>query len=280
VIFLFNFSLLHFRCQKYERDIENSKLSPVSILKPLKGADANLHINLETFFTMSNYPQFELLFCVVDHDDESIEIVMSKYPEVDAQLVYSGGYKVGINPKVNNMISGYERSKYDLIMISDDKMCIQPDALCDMVAQMKSDDEIGMVVQIPYYKSRSGFSAFFESILMMTLFKFYIVSRIFGTFVVPGMSSLIKKEILERAGGLQHFGKYLAEDFKMIKFTERNGWKVQNSRYFGLQNQSKSGVLSIYERVGRWERVAKFSKMFSFYIAILIMLVRYYLTFY
>jgi ceramide glucosyltransferase len=28
-----------------------------------------------------------------------------------------------------------------------------------------------------------------------------------------GMSSMIRKEIVERAGGLQHFAQYLAEDF-------------------------------------------------------------------
>lgn len=248
-------------------------MPPVSILKPLRGADANLPINLETFFTM-DYPKYELLFCVVDHDDPSIEIVrslLSKYPEIDAQLVHGGGHKVGVNPKVNNMVPGYERAKYDLIMISDDKMFIQPNALEEMVQQMVEKEKIGMVVQIPYYKSRLGFSAFFESVLMMILFKFYAVSRSFGNFVVPGMSSLIKKEVLDLAGGLQYFGKYLAEDYKMIKFTEKYRWKVRYSRQFGLQNQSDSGVLSIYQRVGRWGRVAKFPKLFSFYVAILLM---------
>lgn len=221
-----------------------------------------------------DYPKYELLFCVADHDDPSIEIVrslLSKYPEIDAQLVHGGGHKVGVNPKVNNMVPGYERAKYDLIMISDDKMFIQPNALEEMVRQMVENEKIGMVVQIPYYKSRPGFSAFFESVLMMTLFKFYVVSRIFRNFVVPGMSSLIKKEVLDLAGGLQYFGKYLAEDYKMIKFTEKYRWKVRYSRHFGLQNQSDSGVLSIYQRVGRWGRVAKFPKLFSFYVAILLM---------
>lgn len=32
---------------------------------------------------------------------------------------FSGGKNVGINPKVNNMVIGYEAAKYDLVMISD-----------------------------------------------------------------------------------------------------------------------------------------------------------------
>lgn len=220
-----------------------------------------------------DYPTYELLFCVQDHDDPAIAIVrklMLKHPEVDAQLVH-GNFKVGVNPKVNNMVPAYDKSKYDLIMISDDKMFIQSDTLQDMVEFMTRDEEIGMVIQIPYFKERPGFTAFLENVLMMTMFKLYMISRIFGRIAAPGMSCLIRKEVLELAGGLKHFGKYLAEDFKMIKFTDRNGWKVRYSRQFGLQNPSKSGILSIYQRVGRWGRVAKFPKLFSFYASALLM---------
>ena len=41
----------------------------------------------------------------------------------------------------------------------------------------------------------------------------YITLNVLGACCVTGMSYLIKKKILDDVGGLQYFGKYLAEDF-------------------------------------------------------------------
>lgn len=84
------------------------------------GVEDNLKDNLETFFNI-DYPLYELLFCVQDNNDPVINIVkhlLEKYPNIDAKL-YSGGKNVGINPKINNMIQGYQDSKYELLLISD-----------------------------------------------------------------------------------------------------------------------------------------------------------------
>ena len=98
----------------------DASLPGVSVIKPLVGVDPFLASNLETFFSMS-YPTFELLFCVSDEHDASLEVVrrlMSKYPSVDAR-VFVGGCRVGTNPKINNMQPGYAAAAYDLILISD-----------------------------------------------------------------------------------------------------------------------------------------------------------------
>ena len=62
--------------------------APISIIKPLCGADAHLAKNLETFFTL-DYPSYELLFCAHSCDDDAVHIVkrlFAAYPCVDARL--------------------------------------------------------------------------------------------------------------------------------------------------------------------------------------------------
>jgi ceramide glucosyltransferase len=104
-----------------EQEEQNKqKLPGVSVIKPLVGVDPYLASNLDSFFCM-RYPIFELLFCVNDDQDSSLEVVrrlMAKYPAVDAK-VFVGGCKVGTNPKINNMQPGYAAAAYDIILISD-----------------------------------------------------------------------------------------------------------------------------------------------------------------
>ena len=106
--------------KKPKRTFKLDKLPGVSIIKPLMGLDDNLIANLETYFTM-DYPLYELLFCVQDNTDPAIPVVhelMAKYPLVDAKL-YSGGKHVSVNPKIKNMLQGYEMAKYELFLVSD-----------------------------------------------------------------------------------------------------------------------------------------------------------------
>jgi hypothetical protein len=61
----------------------------VSILRPLKGLDANLYENLETSFLQA-YPKFEIIFSAADEHDQALIVVrdlIAKYPRVDARVI-------------------------------------------------------------------------------------------------------------------------------------------------------------------------------------------------
>src|SRR6185437_12187382 len=112
-------------------------LPPVSVLKPLKGADSGLRENLETFFHL-DYPEFEILFSVADPDDPAAQIVrdlIALHPEIKAELIV-GQVEVGANPKVNNLVFSYGRARHDWVLISDSNVRVPPDYLATLAAHL------------------------------------------------------------------------------------------------------------------------------------------------
>lgn len=238
--------------EKSLKNLDKRKLLPVSVLKPLKGVDPNLELNLESFFTME-YPKYELLFCVQEYDDPAIDVVknlMQKYPKVDAKLVL-GGSNVGINPKINNMHPAYEISKYELILISDDKIFVLPDTLLDMVDCLDEDD--GMVNQVAYFRDRAGALTFFEKVVFNAgIIKYLFFYKTITGVSCNGMSALVRKHVLDLVGGLKYFGEFIVEDNEMSNVINSLGWGVSFSRQYALQNSGTCDLNSIYTRLQRW----------------------------
>src|SRR5580692_11527813 len=61
---------------------------PVSILKPLKGLDINLEVNLRSFFEQ-DYTNFEILFAVRGLDDPAVPVVDAlrrEYADIPTRL--------------------------------------------------------------------------------------------------------------------------------------------------------------------------------------------------
>ncbi|MCL6508031.1 MAG: ceramide glucosyltransferase, partial [Bryobacteraceae bacterium] len=65
---------------------------PVSVLKPLSGADDGLEENLRSFFEQ-DYPEFEILFAVRTRDDPAVALVerlRSECPGVASRMIVTG----------------------------------------------------------------------------------------------------------------------------------------------------------------------------------------------
>ncbi|PAA81268.1 hypothetical protein BOX15_Mlig000241g1 [Macrostomum lignano] len=262
LVFLAGLAVLHLvaivwaRLYFYRRleplDPEADRLPGVSILKPLVGIDKNVYANLETYFTLQ-YPRYELLFCLESSEDivsMVVDTLMEKYPHVDAR-VFKSPKQHSVNPKVNNMMQGFECAKYDLLLISDSGVRMLPQALADMVRCMGRD--VGMVHQMPFTEQRPGFhnvvqSAYFGG----THAKVYITANLVGINCTTGMSCLFRKSILDPLpGGLAYFGRYLAEDFFLSQYVRSRGFRVVLSHYPALQDGSTS-VGNLRRRLIRW----------------------------
>lgn len=186
----------------------------VSILKPLKGVDADLEANLETFFHL-DYPRYELVFGVGDGDDPALEVaqrVAARHPSVPSRFAV-GGPDVGFNPKVNNLANILRLARHDLLLISDSNVAVEPSILRHMAARMASP-EVGLVTSFIRGTGGRGLGGALESLQLNTFVMGGVatVGGLAGRVCAVGKSMLLRRSDLARIGGFAELGRYLAED--------------------------------------------------------------------
>ncbi|KAG8010413.1 Ceramide glucosyltransferase [Nibea albiflora] len=226
---------LHLHRKRSEVKQPFLQLAGVSLLKPLKGVDPNLISNLETFFTL-DYPKYEILLCVQDQDDPAVDVW--------------GKEKLESNPKINNLMPGYEGAKYGLVWICDSGIRVKPDTLTDLTHQMT--EKVGLVHGLPYVADRQGFAATLEQVYFGTSHpRSYISANVTGIKCVTGMSCLMRKDVLDQAGGLVAFAQYIAEDYFMAKAIADRGWKFSMATQVAMQNSGSYSIGQFQSRMIR-----------------------------
>ncbi|CAJ0958544.1 unnamed protein product, partial [Mesorhabditis belari] len=261
LIFLTGVYLIHFIAFFYSKYKVNKVVSykkrtaGVSVVKPLVGVDDNLESNLETYFNV-RYHEFELLFCVHDNDDPALSVVhrlMRKYPAVNARI-FCGGEDVGLNPKINNMMPAYRAAKYPFILISDCSIRVQPEVLQDMANAMT--EGVGLVTQTPFSVDRPGLGSALEKVYFGTSHaRMYLAGNCMGFVCSTGMSCLLRKIALEECGGLQAFGRYLAEDYFFGVELVKRGWKTSIGTLPTMQNSAGVTADQFTARICRWMKL-------------------------
>src|SRR5580692_2530229 len=76
------------RCSQPAR----ASLPPVSVLKPVHGAEAQLKENLESFFRQ-DYPSYEILIAADQADDVALDVareVSARYPHIPCRILVTG----------------------------------------------------------------------------------------------------------------------------------------------------------------------------------------------
>jgi len=230
---------------------------PVSILKPLSGLDDNLFDNLASFCTQ-DYPEYEIIFCLQDFNDPACKVakkIQNRYPNRNISLVIEK-CNVGLNPKINNLIPAYRKSRHPYILISDSNVMVDKNYLREITRHTK-DPGVGLVSNLIQGIGGRSIGALFENLHLNSFIigSVSFLDKFLGMPCVIGKSMLMKKEDLEALGGLVAFKDILAEDFIIGREMRRSGKSVVLSNYIISNVNEYWGVKRFLNRHTRWGKL-------------------------
>ncbi len=215
------------------RPPEFSGAIPISILKPLSGADEGLESNLRSFFEQ-DYPAFEILMAVRHDGDAAIDIVrkvQDQYPRVRSRLLLTGEPPYP-NAKVFSLDCMLAAASHDLLVMSDSDIRVTRQMLRTIAAEFQ-DPHVGLAT-CPYraVPGRGAWSLLEALGLNTEFLAGVLVARLLdGMQFALGPTIAARRQTLERIGGFRRLRNYLAEDFVMGKLAAESGCGVILSSY-------------------------------------------------
>lgn len=258
-------ALIHFH-RKTDTDYDDHDLRPVTILKPLKGIDPDLETNLESFFRL-DYPKFEILFSVADHNDPVIPVVeklMAQYPWIPAKL-YIGADNLGFNPKINNLIKSYDEARFEWVLISDSNTRFSQEHLGVLARQFRCGTALQTSVVAGV--GAHGIGGNLETVFLNTFYaRSMVVLDAVGHTCVMGKSMLFRKTIMDKTRGLRALSKHINEDYAAGRKFKLLGHQVQLSRQPVRQYIGTYSLAAFWARHIRWGRIRKMQAPLGFLI--------------
>jgi ceramide glucosyltransferase len=234
----------------------------VTILKPVKGMDAESYANFVTF-CRQDYPCFQLLFAAASGDDPVVPVIrrlMAEFPENDISLVVDGRIH-GPNYKVCNLINAYPAAKYDIVIVCDSDIRVGSDYLRAVCAPF-ADPAVGLVTS-PYRSSRvDGLATVFEALGFTTemIPNVLVALRLEGLSFALGASMACRREALEAIGGFPALVDYLADDYQLGNKIHQAGWRLELSANFVESVMHRESLSTVLSRQLRWCRTMRVSR--------------------
>jgi ceramide glucosyltransferase len=231
---------------------------PVTIFKPLKGLDEGLEGNLRSFFRL-DYPTFQLLFCVADHDDPAIAVVeglLREFPNQDAKLVV-GCPAFGLNPKVVSLAAMDRYRKHELILISDSNVRVRPSYLRESACYL-AEPGVGLVTNLFVGVGEVQMGAVLENLALNGFIAGGVaVASVLRVTCVVGKSMLFPARVLEAIGGFAAVRNLMAEDQAIGIRVRKAGYSIRLSHHV-IENVNESRSFRWFlNRHSRWYKIRR-----------------------
>jgi ceramide glucosyltransferase len=206
-----------------------SQYPPVTLLKPLCGAERGLDENLEKFCAQDYPNSVQIVFGVQSEDDPAIKVVESlrtRYPNADIDLVV-GKRSGNFNPKVSNLIGILPRAKHDVLVLSDSDIAIPDDYLRKITGALEQP----MVGAVTCFYRGLEVETFWSKLAAMGIDYQFLPNALLAVaagLATPcfGSTIALRRSVLNEIGGFEVFRDRLADDYEIGRAIRSLGYHV------------------------------------------------------
>jgi ceramide glucosyltransferase len=270
--------LLWFADRRRQRALGLNYTPPVTIFKPVRGADAEAYENFASFLRQ-DYPEYQIIFGLRDESDPAIPIIrrlIADFPMRDIELVVSP-FEFGHNAKVSNLQNMYAKAKHDVLLIADSDIRVEPDYLRRVVAPLRPQSgspegarggkpQVGMVTCLYRGTNAKTLAGLLENIGVSATFGPDVCSAraLQGVKFAFGSTIAMRRETLERIGGFPALADYLADDFLLGNQAAKEGLEVVLSDCVVEHVSAPDTFAAMLRHQVRWARTVRVSRPWGY----------------
>jgi len=237
---------------------------PLTLLKPLHGADPGLESYLETFFTQ-DYPAYEILFCARTANDVGLETarrVAARHPEIPVQFLWTDGKPDSINAKVASMELMEAHAAHEILVISDSDVRVAADYLRSVALPFADPNVGGMCCLYRGVAVEGGLWARLEAVGMsVEMSAGVLAARLMeGMQFTLGPTMAFRRETIRRMGGFKVTADYCSDDFILGNETYKLGQTVVLSHHSIDHMVLHSGLMGSLKHQVRWMKSTRCSR--------------------
>lgn len=232
---------------------------PVTVLKPLCGAEPHLYESLRSFCEQA-YPCFQIVFGVRDPEDPAVAVVrrlQREFPGRDLELIVDSA-EHGSSLKVSNLINMFRAARHDTLVISDSDVRVPTGYLAEVVEPLE-DAAVGIVTcsyrGVPHGGAWSQLLAAFVNDWFMP--SVYVGAALGARDFVSGVTIALRREALAAIGGFEAIADQLADDYRLGELTRTRGLATVLSNVIVETELEERSARELIRHELRWLRTIR-----------------------
>lgn len=246
--------------RRFQAPLVLERPEPVTILKPLHGAEPRLGDCLRSFCEQDYPAPIQIVFGVRDRNDGALaaaNAIKAAFADLTVSIVVDPA-QYGTNAKISNLINMDTEARHDIVVAADSDMLVKPDHIRNTVALLQKPG-VGAVSVLYRGESAAGFWSRLSALCINAHFlPNVLVGKALG-LARPcfGSTIALRRETLTAIGGFEAFANQLADDYAIGEAVRGAGLSVEIGSFATAHMCGEQNATELMNHQLRWARTIR-----------------------